>query len=57
MASIAGIWPAADWIERDIHDYYGIRFSGRETLTPLILRNGDPPGLFYWNGTKTESMK
>jgi NADH:ubiquinone oxidoreductase subunit C len=57
IASIAGICPAANWIEREIHDYYGIQFSGRETLTPLILRNGDPPGLFYWNGTKTESMK
>lgn len=44
--SITDIWPAADWIEREIHDYYGIEFSGRAETPPLMLREGDEPGLF-----------
>lgn len=57
IVSIAEICPAANWIEREIHDYYAIHFRGREDLPPLILRSGDPPGLFYWNGKKTEGEK
>lgn len=45
-ASIADIWPAADWAEREIHDYYAIEFMGRAETPPLMLRDGDEPGLF-----------
>jgi NADH-quinone oxidoreductase subunit C len=44
--SIVDIWPAADWIEREIRDYYAIEFSGRADTPPLMLRDGDEPGLF-----------
>lgn len=57
VMSIASICPAADWIEREIHDYYGILFTHRDSLPPLILRSADPPGLFYWNGQKSENQK
>jgi hypothetical protein len=51
--SIAAICPAADWIEREIHDYFAVDFVGREEgLDPLVLRPGDSPGLFQWNGQK-----
>jgi len=49
--SIAAICPAADWIEREIHDYFAVDFIGRvDGLDPLVLRPGDSPGLFQWNG-------
>lgn len=47
--SIAAICPAADWIEREIHDLFAVVFNGRET-PPLVLRSGDPGGLFLANG-------
>jgi hypothetical protein len=50
IPSIAPRCPAADWIEREIHDYFAIVFSGREGLPPLVLREGDRAGLFNWNG-------
>jgi hypothetical protein len=49
--SIATICPAANWIEREIHDYFAVDFVGREDkLDPLVLRPGDSPGLFQWDG-------
>lgn len=44
--SIADILPAADWVEREIHDYYAVEFAGRAATPPLMLRAGDAPGLF-----------
>lgn len=46
VPSIADIWPAADWVEREVRDYYAIDFTGRDTTPPLMLREGDEPGLF-----------
>ncbi len=48
IPSIASICPAADWIEREIHDYFAIAFTGRADLPPLVLRENDPAGLFNW---------
>ncbi len=48
LSSIAPICPAADWIEREIHDYYAVNFAGRE-LPPLVLSGQDPPGIFSRN--------
>jgi hypothetical protein len=45
--SIAAVCPAADWAEREIHDYFAVDFAGRDDLDPLVLRPGDPPGLFH----------
>ena len=49
LPSIAAICPAANWIEREIHDYFLIIFTGREDLLPLLLTADSPPGLFQWN--------
>jgi NADH:ubiquinone oxidoreductase subunit C len=46
IESIADIWPAADWPEREIRDYFGVEFLGRESTPPLMLREGDPPGFY-----------
>ena len=48
LPSIASICPAADWIEREIHDYFAVNFAGRE-LPTLVLSEQDPPGIFSWN--------
>lgn len=45
LPGIAGICPAADWIELEIHDYYGVNFTGRD-LPPLMLNEHDRPGIF-----------
>lgn len=46
LPTISDILPGADWAEREIRDYYGSEFDGRSTTPPLMLREGDPPGLF-----------
>ena len=48
LPSIASICPAADWIEREIHDYFAVNFAGRE-LPTLVLSEQDRPGIFSWN--------
>ena len=47
--SIAAVCPAADWIEREVHDLFAVVFNGRET-PPLVLRADDPSGFFLVNG-------
>ncbi|HCG90702.1 MAG TPA: NADH-quinone oxidoreductase subunit C [Dehalococcoidia bacterium] len=38
--SVANIWAAANWYEREIHDLYGILFDGNEDMSPLLLYEG-----------------
>jgi len=45
MASITDLCPAADWVERETREYFGIEFTGRETTRPLMIRDGDPIGI------------
>ena len=42
--SIYDLCEAVDWIEREIHEEYGIDFTGRE-YEPLLLRQGVTPGV------------
>lgn len=51
--SIAAICPAADWVEREIHDLYAVVFNGRET-PPLVLRSSDRSGLFLSNANLSQ---
>ncbi|MDR3763906.1 MAG: NADH-quinone oxidoreductase subunit C [Acidobacteriota bacterium] len=44
VASIFDLCEAADWIEREIHEHYGIEVTGRE-YEPLLLRAGDKMGV------------
>ena len=44
IESIFDLTEAADWIEREIHEEYGLDFTGRE-YEPLLLRQGETMGV------------
>jgi NADH:ubiquinone oxidoreductase subunit C len=44
IESIYDLCEAADWIEREVHEEYGIDFTGRE-YEPLLLRQGETMGV------------
>ncbi|MEN6559487.1 MAG: NADH-quinone oxidoreductase subunit C [Acidobacteriota bacterium] len=48
LPSIAAVLPAADWIEREIHDYFAVRFAGRD-LPPIFLAPGEAAGVLRWD--------
>jgi len=37
IPTISGVFPGANWHERETHDFFGIRFLGHPNLTPLLL--------------------
>lgn len=41
--SVADIFPAADWCEREIAEMFGVDFSGRTATPPLLLHQHDGP--------------
>ncbi len=45
IPSITTTHPASDWMEREIHDYFAVQFTGRE-LAPLYLSPEDSSGIF-----------
>jgi NADH:ubiquinone oxidoreductase subunit C len=45
LPGIAGICPAAQWIEMEIRDYYAVNFTGRD-LPSLMLNDRDSAGIF-----------
>ena len=45
VPSIVDIYCGADWAEREARDYYAVTFEGRASTPPLMLRDGDPPGI------------
>ena len=37
VPSLVGLWPAANWFEREIWDMFGIRFEGHPNLKRLLM--------------------
>jgi NADH dehydrogenase I D subunit len=37
VPSIVGVWPTANWHEREAYDFYGITFTGHPDLTRILL--------------------
>lgn len=37
VASVTPFWPAANWYEREIHDLFGVNFSGHPNLKRLLM--------------------
>jgi NADH-quinone oxidoreductase subunit C len=39
LPTIQGVFPGANWHEREAHDFFGIKFLGHPDLSPLLLED------------------
>jgi NADH-quinone oxidoreductase subunit C len=37
VASVSAVYGAAEWLEREVYDLFGVRFDGHPSLTRILL--------------------
>jgi NADH-quinone oxidoreductase subunit C len=40
LESVVGLWPIANWLEREVWDMFGVRFRGHPDLKRILMYDG-----------------
>ncbi len=40
VPSVAGVWPTANWLEREVYDMFGVEYEGHPDLKRILLPDG-----------------